>query len=152
MKTILLAFLLLVNLLAFALYGIDKLKAKKGAWRIPESTLLLVAFLGGSLGALLGMELFRHKTKHAKFKVLVPLFLILHIALGVYMFKSGLLACKKVEKPAKKALTGAGSVAIISTLKQRRPPLTCRSKRIRHGMMGLFRGGRICVRYFFRRC
>ena len=81
-----------VNLLAFALYGIDKLKAKKGAWRIPESTLLLVAFLGGSLGALLGMELFRHKTKHAKFKVLVPLFLILHIALGVYMFKSGLLA------------------------------------------------------------
>ena len=81
-----------VNLLAFALYGIDKLKAKKGAWRIPESTLLLVAFLGGSLGALLGMELFRHKTKHAKFRVLVPLFLILHIALGVYIFKSGLLA------------------------------------------------------------
>ena len=92
MKTILLAALLFVNLLAFALYGIDKLKAKKGAWRIPESTLLLVAFLGGSLGALLGMELFRHKTKHAKFKVLVPLFLILHIALGVYIFKSGLLA------------------------------------------------------------
>ena len=92
MKTILLAVLLLVNLLAFALYGIDKLKAKKGAWRIPESTLLLVAFLGGSLGALLGMELFRHKTKHAKFKVLVPLFLILHIALGVYIFKSRLLA------------------------------------------------------------
>ena len=92
MKTILLAVLLLVNVLAFALYGIDKLTAKKGAWRIPESTLLLVAFLGGSLGALLGMELFRHKTKHAKFKVLVPLFLILHIALGVYMFKSGLLA------------------------------------------------------------
>ena len=92
MKTILLAVLLLVNVLAFALYGIDKLKAKKGAWRIPESTLLLVAFLGGSLGALLGMELFRHKTKHAKFKVLVPLFLILHIALGVYIFKSRLLA------------------------------------------------------------
>ena len=92
MKTILLAVLLLVNVLAFALYGIDKLKAKKGAWRIPESTLLLVAFLGGSLGALLGMELFRHKTKHAKFKVLVPLFLILHIAMGVYIFKSGLLA------------------------------------------------------------
>ena len=92
MKTILLAVLLLVNLLAFALYSIDKLKAKKGAWRIPESTLLLVAFLGGSLGALLGMELFRHKTKHAKFKVLVPLFLILHIALSVYIFKSGLLA------------------------------------------------------------
>lgn len=86
-------FLLLaaVNLLAFVLYGVDKLKAKKGAWRIPEATLLLVAFLGGSLGALLGMEVFRHKTKHAKFRILVPLFLILHIALAVYMVKRGLL-------------------------------------------------------------
>ena len=90
MKWILLL-LAAVNLRAFALYGIDKLKAKKGAWRIPESTLLLVAFLGGSLGALLGMELFRHKTKHAKFRILVPLFLILHIALAVYMVKRGLL-------------------------------------------------------------
>ncbi len=90
MKLILLL-LAAVNLLAFFLYGADKLKAKKGAWRIPEATLLLVAFLGGSLGALLGMELFRHKTRHAKFRVLVPLFLILHIALGVYVVKSGLL-------------------------------------------------------------
>ena len=90
MKVILLA-LAGLNLLAFALYGVDKLKAKKGAWRIPEATLLLVAFLGGSLGALLGMELFRHKTRHAKFRILVPLFLILHIALGVYMVKNGLL-------------------------------------------------------------
>ncbi len=80
-----------VNLLAFALYGVDKVKAKKGAWRIPEATLLLVAFLGGSVGALLGMEVFRHKTRHAKFRILVPLFLILHIALAVYMVKRGLL-------------------------------------------------------------
>ncbi len=91
MKMILLI-LVVVNLFAFVLYGIDKAKAKRGAWRIPEATLLLAAFLGGSLGALLGMELFRHKTKHAKFKILVPLFSILHIALGVYMVKSGLLA------------------------------------------------------------
>ncbi len=91
MKTILLI-LVVVNLFAFVLYGIDKAKAKRGAWRIPEATLLLAAFLGGSLGALLGMELFRHKTKHAKFKILVPLFLILHIALAVYIIKSGLLA------------------------------------------------------------
>ena len=90
MKWILLL-LAAVNLLAFVLYGVDKLKAKKGAWRIPEATLLLVAFLGGSLGALLGMEVFRHKTKHAKFRILVPLFLILHIALAVYMVKCGLL-------------------------------------------------------------
>ena len=80
-----------VNLLAFALYGVDKVKANKGAWRIPEATLLLVAFLGGSVGALLGMEVFRHKTRHAKFRILVPLFLILHIALAVYMVKRGLL-------------------------------------------------------------
>ena len=90
MKWILLL-LAAVNLLAFVLYGVDKLKAKKGAWRIPEATLLLVAFLGGSVGALLGMEVFRHKTKHAKFRILVPLFLILHIALAVYMVKRGLL-------------------------------------------------------------
>ena len=81
-----------LNLLSFALYGIDKAKAKQGAWRIPEKTLLLAALLGGSLGALLGMEVFRHKTKHWKFKLLVPLFLILHIALGVYMIKSGTLS------------------------------------------------------------
>ena len=83
--------LIIVNLISFSLYGLDKLKAKKGLWRIRESTLLLVAGLGGSLGALLGMEIFRHKTKHWKFKILVPVFLILHIALGVYLVKSGLL-------------------------------------------------------------
>ncbi len=92
MTTYVIAALLLINLLAFTLYGVDKAKAKRGAWRIPEATLLLAAALGGSLGALLGMEFFRHKTKHVKFKVLVPLFLILHIALGVYIVKSGFLS------------------------------------------------------------
>ena len=90
MKAILII-LLLMNLLAFILYGVDKHKARKGAWRIPEATLLLAAFLGGSLGALLGMEVFRHKTKHWQFKVLVPVFFILHIALAVWLVKSGLL-------------------------------------------------------------
>ena len=88
---ILLLLLTAVNLAAFALYGLDKWKAKRSAWRIPEATLLLMAALGGSLGALFGMELFRHKTKHWKFKILVPLFLIVHIALGVWLVKSGLL-------------------------------------------------------------
>ncbi len=90
MKDILLL-LIIVNLISFALYGLDKLKAKKGLWRIKESTLLLVALLGGSLGALLGMEIFRHKTKHWQFKVLVPVFLVLHVALGVWLVKSGLV-------------------------------------------------------------
>ena len=91
MKTILLLFVA-VNLISFALYGLDKLKAKKGLWRIRESTLLLVALLGGSLGALLGMEVFRHKTKHWQFKVLVPVFLVLHIALAVWLVKSWLIS------------------------------------------------------------
>ena len=91
MKTILLLFVA-VNLISFALYGLDKLKAKKGLWRIRESTLLLVAALGGSLGALLGMEVFRHKTKHWQFKVLVPVFLAVHIALAVWLVKSGLIS------------------------------------------------------------
>ena len=83
--------LIAVNLVSFALYGLDKLKAKKGLWRIRESTLLIVAALGGSVGALLGMEVFRHKTRHWKFKVLVPVFLAVHVALGVWLVKSGLL-------------------------------------------------------------
>ena len=90
MKDIILL-LIAVNLVSFALYGLDKLKAKKGLWRVKESTLLLVAAFGGSLGALLGMEVFRHKTKHWQFKVLVPVFLALHVALGVWLVKSGLL-------------------------------------------------------------
>ncbi len=91
MKSILLL-LIAVNLVSFALYGLDKVKAKRGLWRIRESTLLLVAALGGSLGALMGMELFRHKTKHWKFKILIPLFLLLHMALGVYVVRAGLLS------------------------------------------------------------
>ncbi len=84
------AVLLLVNLVAFAAYGIDKRKAQKDRWRIPESALLLLAFLGGAIGALLGMRVFHHKTKHWKFKILVPLFLVLQIALGVWFACRGM--------------------------------------------------------------
>ena len=77
--------LLLVNIVAIAAYGIDKRKAQKGKWRIPESTLLLLAFFGGAPGALMGMRAFRHKTKHRKFKILVPLFLVLQIALAGWL-------------------------------------------------------------------
>ena len=73
--------LLIWNAVVFALYGIDKLKAKKGARRISEKALLLCAFFFGGVGALLGMQVFRHKTKHKKFKILVPLFAALNIAL-----------------------------------------------------------------------
>ena len=72
--------LLAVNLITFMLYAIDKAKAKKNKWRIPEATLILFAFIGGSIGALFGMFALRHKTQHLKFKLLVPLAFILHIA------------------------------------------------------------------------
>jgi len=71
--------LLGVNLLAFVLYGVDKGKAKRGAWRTPEWVLFLVALIGGSLGALLAMGVFRHKTLHKKFSVGVPLILTLQV-------------------------------------------------------------------------
>lgn len=79
-------YLILMNLIAFALYGIDKRRAKQGAWRISEYALLLVALLGGSLGSLLGMHYFRHKTRHRKFRYGVPLILLLQLGLGLYFF------------------------------------------------------------------
>lgn len=72
-------YLVIINIISFTMYGIDKVKARFNKWRIPENTLLVVSFIGGSLGSILGMEIFRHKTKHLKFKILNPLFLILHI-------------------------------------------------------------------------
>lgn len=74
----------LMNIIAFYMFWRDKRNARKGRWRIPENTLLGVAFIGGSLGALLGMYIFRHKTKHWKFKVLVPLFFIMHVAIIIF--------------------------------------------------------------------
>ena len=78
-------YLLLINFAAFYLYWEDKRRAKKDKWRIKESTLLLVGLIGGSLGSLVSMHVFRHKTKHWKFKILVPLFFILHAILFFYL-------------------------------------------------------------------
>ena len=82
---ILLAYLALVNLLTFVLYGVDKRKAQKGAWRVPEKTLLLLPLLGGSVGGILGMQTFRHKTKHWYFKFGLPVMLVLQLALAAYL-------------------------------------------------------------------
>ena len=85
MHNFLLIYLLLINPLGFVLYGIDKAKSKrKGNRRIPERTLLWVARLGGGLGCWLGMMLFRHKTKHTRFMILVPLWTVLW-AVGVVL-------------------------------------------------------------------
>lgn len=77
---VLYGYLILVNLLAFAAMGVDKRRAGKKEWRIPEASLLALAFLGGALGGTLGMLLFHHKTRHPKFTVLLPLFLLLQAA------------------------------------------------------------------------
>ncbi len=77
---------ILVNLLTFVLYGVDKLRAKQADRRIPERTLLLLPYLGGSVGALLGMWIFRHKTKHLKFRILVPLALLVQIAAAAALY------------------------------------------------------------------
>ena len=77
-------YLVAINIIAFLAFGIDKRKAQKGAWRIKEATLLGLAAIGGSVGALLGMKAFRHKTKHKKFTVGVPIILILQVALAVW--------------------------------------------------------------------
>jgi uncharacterized membrane protein YsdA (DUF1294 family) len=86
--TYFLVYLALVNILAFLLMGLDKYKAKKGAWRIPERTLFLSALIGGSLGANLGMQLFRHKTKHRSFIIGMPAILIIQLLLGFLLSKS----------------------------------------------------------------
>lgn len=75
------------NIAVFALYGIDKWKAKHQRWRVSESALLLCAFFGGALGALVGMEVFRHKTKKWKFRILVTVFLILQAAVALWIIR-----------------------------------------------------------------
>ena len=78
---ILMVYLLAINLAAFAVYGIDKRRARKQAWRVPEKTLFLLAILGGSIGALAGMHAFHHKTRHWYFRFGIPAILILQIVL-----------------------------------------------------------------------
>ena len=84
MKEMLLYYIVGVNILAFLVYGIDKWRAKKGKWRISEATLLLLAVIGGSIGAWLGMKVWHHKTMHKKFKYGVPAILIIQIILIGY--------------------------------------------------------------------
>lgn len=87
--TVLLVYLLVVNLYTFAIYGIDKNRAKTGKWRISEKHLLLAAFLGGSLGAFMAMKTFRHKTKHGLFKWGVPAMGFIHIIGLAYAVSQG---------------------------------------------------------------
>ncbi|WP_275532905.1 DUF1294 domain-containing protein [Lachnoclostridium sp. An196] len=82
---IVIIYLVLINLAAFVLMGLDKRKARKNLWRIPEKTLFLSAILGGSAGAIAGMYVFHHKTRHWYFVIGMPLILVIQIGLGIWL-------------------------------------------------------------------
>lgn len=84
-------YLLFINIITFMMYGIDKLKAKKGKWRISEATLLMMAIVGGSIGAWAGMRIWHHKTLHKKFRYGIPTIIIMQIALVVYLYTNNIL-------------------------------------------------------------
>ena len=81
MANVLLYYLIVINIVTFLVYGIDKWKAKQGSWRISGAFLMILAVIGGSIGALLGMKVWHHKTMHKKFKYGLPLVLLAQIAL-----------------------------------------------------------------------
>ena len=87
MKQAVIYILIGINVLTFLIYGIDKWKAKRGSWRISEATLLMLAVIGGSIGAWLGMKVWHHKTMHKKFKFGLPLILIAQILL-IYLIST----------------------------------------------------------------
>ena len=77
--------IVIINIVTFIIYGIDKYKAKKGKWRIPENSLIGLAIIGGCIGAYLGMRVWHHKTMHLKFKYGIPLIIIIQL-IAAYMF------------------------------------------------------------------
>ncbi len=79
------AYFIVINIAGFASMGIDKAKAKKHAWRVPEATLFAIAILGGSIGSILGMYHFRHKTKHWYFVAGMPIIFFIQLAIAVYL-------------------------------------------------------------------
>ena len=87
MEKIFIIYIVLINIITFSVFGIDKLKAIKNKWRTPESVLLGLSLMGGSAGGILGMYIFRHKTKKLVFRLAVPFFLILHIVLIYLILK-----------------------------------------------------------------
>lgn len=83
----LLIYLMIINIIAFAAMGIDKLKAAKGRWRISEKALFLLAAAGGSIGSIAGMFAFRHKTKHLSFRIGLPAILIPQCAAAYFLWR-----------------------------------------------------------------
>ncbi len=84
-RYLLIIYLVLINVMSMFMFAIDKLRSKKRKWRISEFALLVSAGLGGALGAWISMNLFHHKTRHTKFRIMVPLFLVLWTCICVYL-------------------------------------------------------------------
>lgn len=84
-KIVIVVYLIIVSLIGFAIMGIDKSKAKKNQWRIPERNMFLTAACGGAIGVWAGMEYFRHKTKHNKFVYGIPFILFVQVALFIVL-------------------------------------------------------------------
>lgn len=82
----LIVYLVVLNIAGFVSMHIDKQKAIKNEWRVPEATLFLIAIFGGSIGSILGMQMFRHKTKHAQFVVGMPLILIVQLVIAFFVY------------------------------------------------------------------
>lgn len=82
---LIIVYFIIINIIAFGIYGMDKLKAKQNAWRISEKMLFGVAFLGGSVGAYAGMKVFHHKTRHWYFVVGIPLIFMVQAILALYV-------------------------------------------------------------------
>lgn len=86
LQTVIYGYLIVINIVAFAIYGLDKKRAIHDEWRIPEAALLTLAAVGGSVGALFGMQTFRHKTRKPKFAYGVPAMLLVHLGLFYLLF------------------------------------------------------------------
>ena len=86
--TLLLGYFIIMNLIGFALMGIDKYRAKKRSFRIPEATLFIVAIIGGSIGSIIGMSAFRHKTRHWYFVYGMPFILLLQIIFFIFLLNA----------------------------------------------------------------
>ena len=86
--TLIIVYLIVINLISFTTMGVDKSKARKRSWRIPESTLFVLALIGGSIGSIVGMHLFRHKTKHWYFLYGMPAILIIQILIVIILATS----------------------------------------------------------------
>lgn len=114
-KQIIIIYLIAINSITFFLYGIDKWKAKRSKWRIPEATLLGLAIIGGSLGAWIGMRMWHHKTMHKKFKYGLPLILIVQISLVLLTSckSSDTLQIKNRNITLRQDLTRGGAICFI---------------------------------------